>query len=481
MWNQFADGGSSGPNCSTDYAVFPNNATPVVGGAANIVIFNNLYSGGTVGNPGLCGTGGPTVMAAYAVGTTPLNGSNLVFSYEGPSKGQKFAILERQKALLHVVTVGTGGSVDNAIAPTEVTIDYTNVTNAHCNAGTVHTANHSDVWVAYNTDKAYVGDDDGKLYQIGGIFNGTPTVDFCNMIDSGAYIQLPLAFASNSIQYVFVPANGRRLYRVRVNSAGTAFTGATNLLLSNIQGGLPAYPLSMDVDSGNGYVRTNHDTTGTNSALYQISLLTTPMAILSELSLGEAETPSSGTLHGQYGWQMFDNTFSTQGAGATGATGYTCVYPNGSSGAPALASFQFNSSGVMNSTFTAMDNNTNMNPTGATTGNVCTALLESYDPVAGVDQLFVGTGNGTATNANEVSRWDITTPLTSNSDEPTASVTNIPGGPSAIYLDFISSGLGDQTQNVYMMNLATPTSSRCGGTSPNFNDCAVKLQQAGLN
>jgi len=129
-----------------------------------------------------------------------------------------------------------------------------------------------------------------------------------------------------------------------------------------------------------------------------------------------------------------------------------------------------------------MTANTTINPaSGTITGNQVTNILEAYDSTAAADMLFVGTGNGTATNANKVSNFDITTPLTANGTGPTVGVTNISGGTSAMVLDWEDSGLGNQTQNIYFGNLATPNPTKCGGTSPNFDSCIIKLQDAGLN
>jgi hypothetical protein len=481
LFNQYPGVYLSGstPSCTNDYAIFPSNASPVVGGQANLVLLNQLYSGA---GPGTCGSGSAAVQAAYAVGTTAFNGSSPTVSLEGASKGAKVAILERQKALIHIITVGAGGTVSNAISPTETTVDYTNITNSNCTAGAVHTANNSDLWMDFSTDELYVGDDAGKLYHITGFFNGTPTVDFCSSIDTGAYLGIPVHLNISGTDYVFVVGNGNRFFRTQVNGTRTGFTGTTSLTVSNITGGVADTPL-IDSSADVGYIWSNHDAAGAGiGILYQVNLLSTPPSVLASLSLGVAETPASGTLNGLYTVGEFDNTYLSLGAGSANATAYTCVYPTGTSGPPYLASFQFNSSGVI-SGFTAMGQNSNIQPSGANNGSVCTNMDEIYDPAAGVDQLFVGVGNDTNTNANELSRWDITSPLTDNSDTPTASVTTIYGGTSGMVFDWSSSGLGAQTQNMYFGNLKSAPvciGGVCHLHAPPTNE-AIKLQQAGLN
>jgi len=470
------------PSCSTDYAEFNTNATPSAT-QANVVLYTSLFRGTAV-NPGLCGTGNPTVYAAYNLGTTPLNGSSAAWSFEGASKGTAFVILEREKALVHVVTLANGGTLTAPIAPTEVTIDYTNAVSTHCTAGTVHTANHSNVWVDYSTDEAYVGDDAGRLYHITGIFNGTQTVDFCTTINGGAYMMEPVHVKVGTTDYVWIMSNGKRLYRTQINATRTGFASTTSTIFSSIVGGFfddQIYTLDSTDTDVIIYGWTNHNIAGTQASLYQIDGLATPMVSTAELKIGPAENLTAGTYNGLYVDGYFDNTFFTLGAGASGATGYTLVYPNGQANYPQLASFQFNASGVITG-FTAMTGNNNINANLTTTlGNVETALITSYDPIAGVDQMFIGTGNGTTTNTSRLSRWDITTPLTSNTAAPTVNYAAADGGTSAMVIDFNDSGLGADTQNIYFSELAVPSATRCGQTGGVNNNCAVKLQQAGLN
>lgn len=465
------------PNCTTNYAEFNSNATPS-STQANVLLFNNMFRG----TGGLCGTGNPTVYGAYNLGTTQLNGSSAAWSFEGASKGTKIAILERQTALLHIVTLTAGGTLTAPIAPTEVTIDYTNIANSHCAAGTVHTANHSDVYVDYGSDEAYIGDDAGRLYHITGVFNGTQTMDFCTTLNNGAYIQMPIHINIGGTDYVWVMTNGRRLYRTQVNATRTGFGSTTSTIFSSIVGGFASNQI-YDINGTDvvAYGWTNHNIAGTQASLYQIDGLATPMVALAELKIGVAVTPSAGTFNGLYQTGYFDNNFFTSGAGGANATGYTCINTNGSTGSPSLASFQFNGSGVITG-FTTMTGDTNINVSAATSiGNICTDVVTVFDPIAGVDQLFVGTGNGKTTNTNKLSRFDITSPLTSNSTTPTANAQGVEGGTSAMVIDYTDSGLGGQTQNIYFTNLAAPAATHCGGVSPNFNSCAVKLQQAGLN
>ena len=56
---------SQPPSCTADFVLFGLNVAGTTGGQANLVAYNNLYSG----TGGLCGTGGPTVLFAYNTST----------------------------------------------------------------------------------------------------------------------------------------------------------------------------------------------------------------------------------------------------------------------------------------------------------------------------------------------------------------------------------------------------------------------------
>jgi hypothetical protein len=461
------------PAC-TDWVAFP---LAVAGSAtqANFVVLTSLYRG----TSGLCGTGQPQVKVAYNIGTTVLGASSAPdISYKGTSKGLKLAFIEGANAKLHIVTLGSGGTVAAPIQPdgvgthgSEVVLDYTNTATAHCAAGTVHTANTtSGVYVDFSTDDGYVADDGGRVYHITGIFNGTPTMDFCGSFNGGAPIGTVFQVNVGGTDFVHFISNGRLLFRTAVNATRTGFTGTTNLALgttANTQGDI-LYDSSVDVIYG----WNNHGTT-TNAQLKQVSAQTTPMAVIGSVNLG----PASAL---QLNNGEFDNTFWTLGAGASGATGYTCIYPNGAGNVPGLASYQFNASGIITG-LTAMNDNVNIdNGTSNGNGNGCQISFESFDNTTGVDQLFVSTGDGVGTLNNKMTRWDISSPLILNSATPTNSVTNNTGGTSNSVLDFTDSA-SNQTNNIYFGIAARPSTARCGGTPPLANYCVVKLTQGALN
>ena len=459
------------PNCA-DWNAFPLNVTPSAT-QANLVILNNLYTG----TSGLCGTGMPSILAAYQIGSNAFAGQygNPDIAYEAASKGLKLALVEGQTAKLHILTLGSGGTVNAPISPdgvgtdgSEVVLDLTNTANTHCVAGTVHTALGSmGVYVDYNTDSGWIGTDGGKLYHVAGIFNGTPTVNWCSgVLNSGAPIGEVVALPIAGTETVFFLSNGRALFRATVNAAGTGLTGNTNTAIG-AAGGAQAF--MYDSDDASIYVMTNKDAGGANSGIYQVNSSTTPMTIDAELQLG-----LTTTLPIHLG--DFDHNFWVNGPTSAGATGYACAYPNGPSGAPTLVSFQF-TSGVINTT-ALMTGNVNIRPATPNAGTSCADVDELFDGTN--DQLFVGVGAGNTTENNRITRWLITTPLSSNSATPANSVTNNPGGPSGMNADFAAAST-NQTNNIYYGLTAQPTAGRCGGLTTSFNYCLVKLTQGALN
>ena len=161
---------SAPPSCSDDFVTFGLNVAGVTGGQANMVAFNNLYSG----SGGICT--GPTILFAYNT-TTGTNGrvmTSPVLSLDGT----KIAFVESatSQSIFHVLTwatgTGNGTSATNSAVPgVGNTASMTSLTYA-----TTTTDTRSSPWIDYINDVAYVASDNGKLYKITGVFNGTPAL-----------------------------------------------------------------------------------------------------------------------------------------------------------------------------------------------------------------------------------------------------------------------------------------------------------------
>jgi hypothetical protein len=177
---------NAAPSCTTDYVVFATGAAGTNTGLSrvpSIAAFNELYTSQAGGTPaGFCGTTGPSVAWAYlnvtcatstSASTDPIS-SSPVLSLDG--KKVAWVTSTGKVQILTIGTVGTNGSsATNPVciqnAPSGVA---TSPNNAVLNSVTLANAAHnpvsgvslSSVFVDYNSDSAYVGDNDGYLHKI---------------------------------------------------------------------------------------------------------------------------------------------------------------------------------------------------------------------------------------------------------------------------------------------------------------------------
>jgi len=174
---------NAAPSCPNDYVVFGLNVPGVTGGQANLVGLRNLYSG--TAPAGICAGVAATFYWAYNGSTAA---GSVLTSPVISLDGSKVAYVESAagSTVFHVLTwlAGQGTSATAAAGPT---------VNGSCVAGTTSclksvtlsgtaTDTLSSPWVDYQTDKAFVGTDDGKIYRISCVFscalNANPIVDW---------------------------------------------------------------------------------------------------------------------------------------------------------------------------------------------------------------------------------------------------------------------------------------------------------------
>ncbi len=174
------------PNCASDFAVFALNVAGVTGGQANVVGINKLYSGS--GPAGLCGAA-PAVTWAYNGSKA---GGSVVTSPTISLDGTKIAYVESAagSSVFHVLTVLAGqGTVTVSVAPTvppNCTVNVSGVPTSSClktvTYSSTATTTLADAWVDYQTDKAFVASDDGKISRISCVFacalNTQPAIDW---------------------------------------------------------------------------------------------------------------------------------------------------------------------------------------------------------------------------------------------------------------------------------------------------------------
>ncbi len=204
-------------SCTNDFVVYPTGVAGATG-AATIVAYNELYGTNTPTETG-CGTASvtvPTVLWAYNTGgmatTSPvlsLDGKKVAFiQYDGTTTS---LVVLKWKASDGTLTtpatdLTTSTDIFTCTAPCMV------VTNLGTTADT-----YSSPYYDYQADDAiFVGDDNGNLYKITGVFNGPTTQQAANS---------PLALPDGTTYYVASPVYDSVSGCVFVgNSAGYAFS-----------------------------------------------------------------------------------------------------------------------------------------------------------------------------------------------------------------------------------------------------------------
>jgi hypothetical protein len=469
-------GAGTSPSCTNDLVAFTTHARGVVGGQANLVVLKQLYQGTT----GLCGTGTPTVVAAFAVGTSAA-GNYLAIPWISLD-GTKIVVLEKgvnssTPAKLHLITIGSGGgTIASAITPaTDTVLSFTAGNGgASCGSSLTSATNLQDLSIWYATNDAYAGDDNGRIYKITNVFS-SPAVAYCSTAGSSSnpVTDIDIDEGINGMpagtNYAFTVLNGHTLQQYEADNGATAFTLNWSHDVTATPGSINDFIVADD-ELKFVYLVSNHDSTGNNAVLDQWDYSGTRTG---EVVLG----PSSSQILNQGAW---DHNYQTNVNAS--ATYYVCAYPSGASGAPNLSDVQFDSSWHLKSTFLMTGEAHINNPiTGPTTGNTCGPIY-FYTEDDGVSphmfKLIVGTGNGTVTNSNRVASFNITNPITNSGTAATDTAT-APGGISGWVQDNFSSLPGGQTFNVYYGTLAAPTSggSKCGLN----NYCLIKAQINGLN
>ena len=438
------------PSCANDFVVFVIGANAVAGTQANIVAFNNLYSG-----PGasFCNLLNPTVLWSYAAGTGKVDLSP-VLSLDGT----KVAFIERRntRSRFDVLTWVAGQGIDattGSVAPGAAgsslsVLDYTNIPgNLNCPVSN-STSSNASPFVDYTNDVAYVAADNGRLYRINGVFNSTPAVAYCITVNNNKTLTSPVWDSISGKVYV---SDGSKLYAFTPGANSFMPAGAPVTVASLTTDAVVISPV-VDVTNGWVYVFGSSDVTGTHAVAAQVK------ADLSSSSIGFiGDATTNYILYGQV-----DNHYWNNGPLPT-STLYACGTQIGSGGAnPSLYAFNFSNAGVMNPVPIMSDNR------GVTTGaaaGACSPLVEFFDGIH--DRIFVG-----VTGTNRVTMWGIGSQLTGAS-LPSATAIGQTGGTSSFCRDNFSAV--PQASSIYFGTLGAGT-TQCG----NGNFCAVKLTQGTL-
>jgi len=430
---------NAAPDCTNDYVVYTLDTAPS-GTQANIVAFNNLYSG-SAGSTGICGAGTATVLWAYQVSTAALPTSPII-----SLDGTKVAFVDgANPAVFHVLTWTAGeGSVfaPNTPTPSEM-VDVT-LTGAT-------TDSFSSPFIDYYDDAAYVATDNGKLYKITGVFKGTPAL-------AGGPWPRRVGFSAPNLTSPVIDF-----------STGEIFLGSTDgNLYAFTKGGAQLFPVTIGnggatggivdapvVDGLNGlvYVATGSDFNLSNATLTQLS-----SASFSPLQVAPIGDPGAAPLHaGTFNDAYFSSMTNTDWFF------YVCGVASGGS-TPVLYRVGFDATRTMSAT---VDGAASVS-LSANAGEQCSPMTEINN---GVDRIFLG-----LLTSAQVEFFDISTNAT-----PTLGGTGgvLPvseaGGTSGIIIDNVSGAA--QASSIYFSTLGA--SSNCAVAGVNQR-CAVKLTQAGL-
>jgi hypothetical protein len=450
---------TASPSCTNDYVVIGVPANPASGGQANIVGFNNLYSGTSTPTP-YCGMSEPTVMFAYASGTGQVPAS-VVLS----QNGSQIAYVENRigSSYFHILTLGTTGtngtSATAAVVPGSAggnnAIDQSVLLSP--DGGTTNQGSTNAAYVVYThddaNDVAYVstystaGSGSGYLYKITNVFNGsaTPTLVWSVAIDA---VPSTPVYDSVSNNVFFTDGSGRIDYVTDTGPSPSVVYGAVLASGNTAEN-------AVVVDSTNQMVYASFNSDGTNALIVQAP---TNMASSVSVPVGTASTIYAGPYE-----PAFNNAWYTgSGTPILYIAGPGTPTEMGVLTLPTLYSVGFNGSGVMNSS-------ANATTAALATGTADSSpVTEFYNATLAKDYLFVGVTNNCVAsagggNAGCVMSLDITSGFPTVSGSSTALAA--PGGTSGIIVDN-DSGLNEASSIYY----ATKTGANL-----------VKATQAGLN
>jgi hypothetical protein len=461
------------PDCTNDYVAYGLNVAGATGGQANMVALNNLYSG--AGTPFCTGHAGPTAYWAYNVSftaagrvttspTLSLDGSKIIFAESGGATGPYLHVLvwnsadggtpTASKAPAHVLAAGQGVSSCTAGSSCLVSI-LLNATTA--------TITNSSPFYDYANDIAYIGDDNGTLYKVTGVLNGTPAVTKLT-VATGTELTGPVYDGASG--FVFVGSTNGALYAVTASTfsslAGTLQIGDTTCT-GGMNNKLVDAPT---VDSTNGWVYEYITANPTPVTGIEQASTAGPFTTTNFVETGEGDSGcNSGTSFPTHA-PAFDNNYFN----GTVTSGHIWVCGRAPAGVSAAELWEIPTTGAKGSIsgVTAVANATQINEVNHAQ---CSPLTEVFNN--STDFLYMG--EGLAGNFGRLYGYTIgggatATAITGSPiTYPTAT-----GGTSAIVIDNVSADV--QASSIYFTTQATSVTV-CGAVAA---FCAIKLTQSAL-
>jgi hypothetical protein len=471
---------SSAPSCTNDFVVMSMPVSPVAGGQANIVGFNDLYTGAdpTTGLPnGYCtDRTGPQLLFAYASGEGEVPGS-ISISLDGT----KLAYIEdvlTGSSYFHVLTIGSGTSGSEGSSPTSAVVPGTGASNAvdvrlaiTPDGNPAHDLQGSTTspFIDYASDSAYVttytwtSGGSGYVYKISPVFgSGSPAIVWsvlvnCPSVDGGPP-SVPSSPIYDSVSYnVFFTDTGSRIDYVTDNGSTATLTCGNVGNYDNTAANPPT------VDSVNEFVYATFNSNGANEYVTQIAAMNPPNDLGTGggsigLSVGGENTSFTGPYNVDFTSDYYNCDLSL---GA--CTGSPLLYVAGMDSlgtVPTLYAEAFTSDLGMEGDFGTSPSSIAL-ATGAADSS---EVSEFYNPDAvdpstgnpGEDFLFVGvTNNCPATDSGGTAGCVMSLDITSGPPTITAATPAIPapGGSTGIIVD--NAAEEAQAANIYYATRST--------------------------
>jgi len=482
-------------DCNNDYVVYA--LTVNAGTQANLVGINNLYTSAT---PTPCNAGSPWVAFAYNTVTQPSGqiGTSPSLSVDGT----KVAFVESTTApaasYFHVLALPSPipvppaqtGTVLLPVTPTSCTTPTTPscMTTLQISSAT---DTLSSVWIDYNSDTAYVGTDDGKLYKINPVFGGgapalvnDPTNWPVTVVTQGTSTVVTDPIVDVDSGRIFLGDENGFLYAV--NLSGPAQAAAASVEIGWIDHGPGTGVVDPPIvvnDISNPTTNQVFAFTGCSQVLGVGGAITQLPANFDSFTLAtNANTVNlgSGTGIGDCTTSnvhagTFDNAFWLDGSASGHIIACGFVNAGGIPSDPEMYEFAFD--GV---THDVTSLGTNSWVIDSTPGDECSPLSEFFDGTT--DRMFFGVGS----SDGFVESSDLSTfPAPDCTDAPTSTCVQTPsalGGTSGIIIDNQLFGANGGA-NIYFGTLApgSVNGQSCqviGGTANPY--CAVQLTQSAL-
>ncbi len=450
------------PDCTGDYVVFGLDVAETPGASgmgvqANLVGFNNLYSG--TDPTGTCGTA-PSVMFAYNV--TTVTGGRIVTSPVLSLDGTQIAFVESvagatPQAIFHVLTLALAGvdgtgAITDAVAP--ATGSMTSLTLSPTGIPPFFNDTTSSPWIDYDSDTAYVGTDNGFVYQISGAFTASPTLTGSPWPVQVGSSKLTSPVLDSNLKLLMVGSANGTLYQIDVNPADSTFgTVVATLPVGNTtvppttSSGIFAPPI-VDITNGTTFVVSANGTypvgpdNSSSAILLQVDTETLGTAVpqVAYIGLGSA----GGTaLH------LFEPAFNNAYYNDP-STGYITLCGTGPLDTrPWQYAF-----GFTGSTMNTLTPPVISQQLSTSTTDHCSGWTEFFNPNVGAspgtDFFFFGlNGDCTSSFLGGTSTTGCVVALGTDGGVTTATTATVKGGPSGIVVDNYSTAT--QASSIYFV------------------------------